>query len=80
MKRSTAIAFILFFALMTPLGSLLATHIDFLIVYKAPITAVVIGILLHISTVILFESSQGHTFNLRKLVVIFFGIVMAYFI
>jgi zinc transporter ZupT len=80
MKRSTTFIFILLFSLMTPLGSLMATHIDFLILYKAPITAIVIGILLHISTVILFESSQGHTFNLRKLIVIFIGIILAYFI
>lgn len=80
MKRPTAFVFIILFSLMTPLGSLMAANIDFLIYYKAPITAVVIGILLHISTVILFESSQGHTFNLRKLIVIFIGIIMAYFI
>lgn len=78
-NKITAFVFILLFSLMTPFGSLLATHLEFLILYKARITAVVIGILLHISTVILFESSQGHTFNLRKLIVIFLGIVMAYF-
>jgi hypothetical protein len=35
---------------------------------------------LHISTVILFESSEGHKFNLRKLLVIIFGITIAYFL
>jgi zinc transporter ZupT len=80
MKKWVAFGFILVFSLMTPLGSLMANHIEFIITHKAPITAIVIGILLHISTVILFESSQGHTFNLRKLIAIFFGILVAYFI
>ena len=44
------------------------------------ITALVIGVFLHISTVILFESSEGHKFNLRKLLVIIVGIVIAYFL
>ena len=34
--------------------------------------------ILHISTVILFETSEGHKFNLRKLVVIMIGIAIAY--
>ncbi len=80
LKTSSAVVFILIFSLMTPFGSFLANHMEFITTYKAPITAIVIGILLHISSVILFESSQGHTFNLRKLIVIFLGIVMAYFI
>jgi len=80
MKTSSGVIFIIIFSLMTPLGSYLANHMEFIATYKAPITAIVIGILLHISSVILFESSQGHTFNLRKLIVIILGIVMAYFI
>jgi hypothetical protein len=66
--------------MMTPLGSYVAAHVTMIATYKIAITAIVIGILLHISTVILFESSQGHTFNLRKLTVIILGIVIAYFI
>ena len=66
------------FSLMTPLGNYIAAHFEFATKYYAPITALVIGVFLHISTVILFESSEGHKFNLRKLVVIFLGIVIAY--
>jgi hypothetical protein len=44
------------------------------------INAIVIGIFFHISTVILFESSEGHKFNLSKLVVIVLGILVAYVI
>ena len=75
-----AILFITLFSLMTPLGSLVAENLEFVLHYKTPITALVIGVFFHISTVILFESSQGHTFNLRKLLVIILGITFAYFI
>ncbi len=75
-----AILFVTLFSLMTPLGSLLAENLEFVLHYKTPITALVIGVFFHISTVILFESSQGHTFNLRKLLVIVLGITFAYFI
>lgn len=75
-----AILFITLFSLMTPLGSLVAENLEFVLHYKTPITALVIGVFFHISTVILFESSQGHTFNLRKLLVIILGISFAYFI
>ena len=79
-KLAQAILFISLFAIMTPLGSLLANSLTFLQTYHIQITALVIGVLLHISTVILFESSEGHKFNLRKLVVIILGITIAYFI
>lgn len=75
---TNAVFFILLFSLMTPLGSYTAANFEFATEYYAPITALVIGVFLHISTVILFESSEGHKFNLRKLVVIVFGIVIAY--
>jgi len=41
------------------------------------LSGVLIGILLHISTTILFETSDGHHFNLTKLLVVVFGILMA---
>ncbi len=79
-KISKAIFFVFLFSLMTPIGSYFAAHFTLLKAYYAPITALVIGVFLHISTVILFESSEGHKFNLRKLLVIVFGIVTAYLI
>lgn len=77
-KMAYALFFMILFSLMTPLGNYIAAHFEFATTYYAPITALVIGVFLHISTVILFESSEGHKFNLRKLVVIFLGIVIAY--
>ena len=75
-----ALLFTLLFSLMTPLGSFTAANFEWVELYYAPITALVIGVFLHISTVILFESSEGHQFNLRKILVIILGIVIAYFL
>ncbi len=77
-KLAHALFFIVLFSLMTPLGSYVAANFEFATNYYAPITSLVIGVFLHISTVILFESSEGHKFNLRKLIVIVLGIVIAY--
>ncbi|MDT0608589.1 ZIP family metal transporter [Croceitalea rosinachiae] len=75
-----SILFVSMFALMTPLGSFLSVKSSFIQEYSNQITAVAIGVFFHISTVVLFESSQGHSFNLRKLIVIVLGIVIAYFL
>ncbi|MRH99050.1 ZIP family metal transporter [Kriegella sp. EG-1] len=79
-SRFKAVLFISLFSLMTPLGTYIAANFDSIKKYHVPITALVIGVLLHISTVILFESSEGHSFNLRKLAVIILGIIIAYLI
>jgi zinc transporter ZupT len=77
-KMVNAIFFIVLFSLMTPLGYFIAAHYAIDPGDSANINAVVIGVFLHISTVILFESSEGHKFNLRKLVVIVMGITIAF--
>jgi zinc transporter ZupT len=77
-KLTNALFFILLFSVMTPIGSYLAANFEFAAQYYGAITALVIGVFLHISTVILFESSEGHKFNLRKLTVIVLGIAIAY--
>jgi len=72
--------FMLFFAFMTPIGTYLAINSDFIGKYHIPLTAIVIGVFLHISTVILFESSEGHKFTVQKLFVILLGVLIAYFL
>ncbi len=74
------IVFLTLFALMTPLGSYLSENVPFLTDYYTQISALVVGIFLHISTTILFESSEGHKFNFTKLIVILVAIGIAYFI
>ncbi|MCG5644723.1 MAG: ZIP family metal transporter [Flavobacteriaceae bacterium] len=73
-----ALGIMLAFSLMTPLGSFLSTEVALAAQWSNALTALVIGVLLHIATVILFESSEGHAFNLRKIIVILLGIGTAY--
>lgn len=80
MTRTSILNFLCLFAVMTPLGSFLSEQLTFLEAYQNEITALVIGIFLHISTTILFESSEGHKFNLTKLLVIISATVLAYFV
>lgn len=77
-KKSTAILLLLIFALMTPLGMLCSTFIaegfhENMQLYLDAALAAVVGIFLHISTTILFESSENHRFNLMKFAVIVLG-------
>ncbi len=77
-KLQSALFFIVLFSLMTPLGTYFAANFEIFRKYSVFLNALVIGVFLHISTVILFESSEAHKFNLRKLVVIMLGIGIAY--
>lgn len=78
LPRSLILSFILFFALMSPLGSLLGNKIYILAEYEVQINAVIIGIFLHISTAILFESSENHKFNIKKFIAIILGFLVAF--
>ena len=80
LSRIKILFFLALFALMTPLGVLLSQETDIFKVYYTEISALVIGIFLHISTIILFESSEEHKFNLSKLSVIIVAIAVAYYI
>jgi zinc transporter ZupT len=67
------------YACMSPLGALssgfIGEHVpDYLFDY---FMAFVIGTFLHISTTILFESSEKHSFQTGKLIAIIIGIILA---
>ena len=79
-RRSTTLLFLFFFALMTPIGNFISTNYNIVHQYETQITAIVIGIFLHVSTTILFESSKNHKFNLTKMSAVVVGIVIAYFL
>ena len=68
------------FSIMSSIGSITFEYNDTLQDYETQITAIVIGMLLHIATTILFESNQGHAFNIRKLLSILLAFVVSYFI
>ncbi|WP_034895104.1 ZIP family metal transporter [Gillisia sp. Hel_I_29] len=76
--KPKVILFLMIFALMTPLGSFIQSNFEFLNTYSTYISALVIGIFLHVSTTILFETSKNHKFNASKLGVIVIGILLAY--
>lgn len=80
LNKKFVFMFMIVFALMTPLGTYLSANLSFLIDYYVPISAFVIGILFHISSTIIFESSEGHKFNLAKLSAIIIGIAFGFFV
>jgi zinc transporter ZupT len=84
LKKQTIVLFIAVFAAMTPLGFLTskgisAGEIGNVAQYFDKIMAVVIGIFLHISTTILFESGSAdhHTFNKKKMLAVLLGVLVS---
>jgi zinc transporter ZupT len=80
LNKKAIFIFMITFAVMTPLGTILSDYLPILNDYYTEITAIVIGILFHISSTIIFESSEGHKFNIAKVSMIVVGIALAYFI
>ena len=78
-SKKIVFSFLFFFGLMSPLGVLLGDKIPFFTAYQTEITALIIGVFLHISTIILFESTENHKFNLQKFVAILLGIILTLF-
>ena len=80
LNKKAVFGFMLTFAIMTPLGTIISEYLPILNEYYTEITAVVIGILFHISSTIIFESSEGHKFNIAKISMIIIGILLAYLV
>ena len=81
-KGNKLIIMLAIFAFMTPAGSYISQQIqqdtaNNIHQYFPLMMATVIGIFLHISTTILFESADSHKFNLVKMGVIVLGLVSA---
>jgi zinc and cadmium transporter len=75
MKKSSALACLGLFAVMAPIGMFFSTHTG-LAVYSRYLMAVVIGIFMHISTMILFESEDHHRISSTKLFAVLVGLAM----
>ncbi len=80
LNKKWIFVFMVTFAAMTPLGTLLSSNVPVLTHYYMEISAIVVGILFHISSTIIFESSENHKFNIAKISVIILGVVLAYFV
>ena len=78
-SKIRAYFYLLVFALMAPLGVFAGSLFTTLANYHNEVMAIVIGIFLHISTTILFESSDGHKFSSQKILAIIVGSVIAIF-
>ncbi|MFC5044959.1 ZIP family metal transporter [Aquimarina hainanensis] len=79
-KKVTIFSFLLCFSLITPLGAFISESFTAVQYFYKETTALVIGIFLHVSTTILFESNEGHKFNITKLVIILLATIIAYLI
>ena len=82
LSKGKTISFVILFAVMAPAGyffsnALSTGGIGNLQQNFNRIMGVVIGIFLHISTTILFESSSDHKFTVRKLVAVLVGVGLA---
>lgn len=84
LSKTKIIVYLFLFAAMTPFGFLLSKgisegEIGNITQYFDKIMAIVIGIFLHISTTILFESGSAdhHKFNRKKLIVVLLGVLIS---
>ena len=76
MNKLKAFGLLIVFGVMAPLGTLFA-GIDVIGDFHKEILAIVVGIFLHVSTTILFESNEGHKFNAYKMLAITAGLAIA---
>ncbi|ATP55214.1 zinc/iron permease [Pedobacter ginsengisoli] len=81
-KKSNVIIYIAIFAIMAPLGFYVSNGLSNGTIggienYFNRIMGIVIGIFLHISTTILFESSVDHKVSKRKMIAVLCGIGIA---
>lgn len=79
-STTTTLLFLTLFAIMTPLGSFLMDKVVLLQEYATQVNAIAIGVFLHVSTTILFESSKNHSFNLSKMTAVFLAVILAFFL
>ncbi|MCO6500024.1 MAG: ZIP family metal transporter [Vicingus serpentipes] len=73
----TTIALLLF-SLSAPVGLFIANQYDKISSGSPKIfIAIAVGVFLHISTTILFETSENHKFNIKKYTIIILGLIAA---
>lgn len=80
MNKTQVVAIILLFAAMSPLGSYLAAGFELSEAIMLPLKAIVTGIILHVSTTLILESSEAHKFNAAKIAVMLIGAVLGFMV
>ena len=78
LKGSSILFILVLFALMSPLGAMLSSEVPWFGQYEKEVNALVIGVFLHISNAILFESTENHKFNLQRFLSIVAGFAVAF--
>jgi len=78
-NRGLIILMMALFALIAPLGVWIAEWLNFVSDWYKELTALTLGVFLHISTTILFESTHSHKFNFMKFSTILLAVVIAWF-
>ena len=76
MRKPKALLLLIVFGAMAPLGTLFAGS-GMIGGFQKEILAIVVGIFLHVSTTILFESNEGHKFNAYKMLAVTLGLALA---
>jgi zinc transporter ZupT len=81
LKTIQAWFILMLFGIMTPLGVIIGIFDLPILSFLDPqvILAIVVGMFLHISTTIIFETSENHRVNLLKLGAVILGLVLALF-
>lgn len=76
-KLSNAVLVLVLFSLASPLGYYISVWFDLdNIISPTQLLAVVVGIFLHVSTTILFESEENHKINIQKAISILVGLAL----
>ena len=79
LSKSKSWIYLFCFAITTPLGMLLGLYLpeSVFVFNESIVLAIVVGIFLHISTTIIFETNENHKFNFIKLITILLGFLLA---
>lgn len=77
-SKKKAFLLISLFVISAPLGILSGANFAFLQSFHKEILAIVVGLLLHISTTILFESTSDHHIKIQKLIAILLGFGLSF--
>lgn len=74
--KKIVFSFLFLFSLMSPLGYFIAENVSLIGKHYTIINSFIIGVFLHISTIILFESTENHKFDFKKFMAVLLGIVL----
>ena len=78
MPKQKAYSLLILFAFMSPIGVISGNLLALIENYQIEITAIVTGMLLHISTTILVESTNTHELSIQKILAIIIGALIVF--